>query len=213
MSKGSSLHTRYKTNDGKRVASVTTILNILAKPALMHWAWQCGCNGKDYRKERDAKADIGTGIHEYILCHHKKATPLLTDYTRAEVDQIENGFLKYLEWEREHPLEEIIMVEKPLTSEIYQFGGTPDLVARHNGSVILVDYKSGKGIYDEYRYQLAAYVKLVEGCGHTIDNARILRVGRDESEGFEERVFTNLDREWKLFQHCLEIYNLQKQLK
>jgi len=212
MSK-TSVHTVYKTADGKRVPSVTTILNVLNKPALMHWAWQMGCEGKDYKKERDAKADIGTGIHDMILCHHRNASPILSDYTKDQVDQIENGFLKYLAWEKEHPIEEVVTVEQPMVSEIFKFGGTADLIAKSNGSVILVDYKSGKAIYPEMAYQLAAYIKLAEGLGHKIDNARILRVGRDESEGFEEKVYTNLDKQWKLFMNCLNIYNLQKEMK
>ena len=208
-----SIHTVYKTADGKRVPSVTTILNVLNKPALMHWAWQMGCEGKDYKKERDAKADVGTGIHNAILAHHKKQPMDYKDYTAAEIDQIENGFLKYLDWEKEHPIDEVITVEEPMVSEIFKFGGTADLIAKSNGSVILVDYKSGKAIYDEMAYQLAAYIKLAESKGYKIDNARILRVGRDETEGFEEKVYTDLSKQWKLFMNCLEIYNLQKQLK
>ena len=206
---GTKIHTVYKTADGKIVPSVTTILNVLAKPALIHWAWDLGTKGIDYRKDRDKKADIGTGIHNHILAHHKGEEPDLSEYTATEIDQIENGFLKYLDWEKEHPIE-VIEVEKPMVSEIFRFGGTPDLIAKSNGSVILVDYKSGKAIYDEMAYQLAAYIKLAEGAGFTIDNARILRVGRDEIEGFEERVFTSLEKQWKVFQHCLEIYNLQR---
>lgn len=209
---GTKIHTVYKTADGKRVPSVTTILNVLSKPALMHWAWQMGCEGKDYRKERDAKADIGTGIHNYILSHHKKEKPDLSEYNEEEISQIENGFLKYLDWEKEHPVDEIICVEKPMVSEIFKFGGTADLIAKSNGTTILVDYKSGKAIYPEMAYQLAAYIKLAEGYAYKIENARILRVGRDEDEGFEERVFTNLEKQWKLFIHCLEIYNLQKEI-
>jgi len=212
MSK-TSVHTVYKTADGKRVPSVTTILNVLNKPALMHWAWQMGCEGKDYKKERDAKADIGTGIHNYILSHHKGEKADLSDYNSGEISQIENGFLKYLAWEKEHPIDEVVTVEEPMVSQIFKFGGTADLIAKSNGSVILVDYKSGKAIYPEMAYQLAAYIKLAEGLGYKIDNARILRVGRDETEGFEEKVYTSLDKQWKLFQHCLEIYNLQKEMK
>jgi len=62
-------------------------------------------------------------------------------------------------------------------------------------------------------YQLAAYSQLLSEQNITISKARILRIGRDENEGFEERVTNNLDREFEVFQHCLAIYFIQKELK
>ena len=60
------IHTVYKTQDGEKVPSVTTVLNVLAKPALIYWAWDLGIKGIDYRKYRDDKADIGTLVHKQI---------------------------------------------------------------------------------------------------------------------------------------------------
>jgi len=46
-----------------------------------------------------------------------------------------------------------------------------------------------------------------------VKSARILRIGRIADEGFEERVVNSLAKRWQLFQHCLAIYELQKELK
>ena len=62
-------------------------------------------------------------------------------------------------------------------------------------------------------FQLAAYRWLLRENGYGVDNARILRIGRDETEGFEERAVSDLDDEFQVFLHCLNIYNLQKKLK
>jgi len=77
----------------------------------------------------------------------------------------------------------------------------------------LLDFKTGKGIWPEYFYQLAAYRQLAKEQGHKIEHARILRIGREENEGFEERLATRFDNEFKLFTHCLSIYNLLKIMK
>jgi len=206
------VHTTYKNKEGTRVPGVTTILGVLAKPALIHWAWKLGCEGKDYRKERDQKADIGTMAHAMIMCHLKGEKFDDSDYSKNDIDKAENAFIKYLNWEKEHPFT-AITVEKEMVSEKYRFGGTADLIAKSNGDIILVDYKTGKGIYPEMAYQLAAYKYLAMEQGHEIANARILRIGRDESEGFEEKVFPDLGREWLIFENCLKIYNMQKQIK
>jgi hypothetical protein len=42
-----------------------------------------------------------------------------------------------------------------------------------------------------------------------VASTRILRIGRDESEGFEEVVRTSLETEGEIFLRCLEIYKLR----
>ena len=206
------VHTVYKTQDGERVPSVTTILGILNKPALIHWAWECGTRGEDYRKVRDDAASVGTLAHYLILCHLKGIEPDLSEYSPDDVTRAETCLIKYLDWEKEHPIEPVL-VEAPLVSEKHNYGGTIDCLARLNGDLILIDHKTGKAIYSDMFYQLAAYQELLKENGYEVANARILRIGRDNLEGFEERVATNLDREFSLFHHCLEIYQLQKELR
>jgi len=212
MADKTKIHTVYKTQDGTRVPSVTTALGVLNKPALLQWAWQCGIDGLDYREVRDNAADIGTLAHYLILCHLKGEQPNTEDYSAADIDKAENCLIKYYDWEKENPIE-AVMVETPLVSEQYRFGGTIDCLARLNDELILIDHKTGKGIYPEMFYQLAAYRQLLLENGHAITSARILRIGRDDSEGFEQRVMTDLSKQWKMFEHCLAIYRLQSEIK
>lgn len=206
------IHTVYKTQDGARVPSVTTILGILDKPALLTWAWQCGVDGLDYREVRDNAADIGTLAHLMIMGHLKNEKPDLSEYSSSDINKAENCLIKYWDWEKEHPIEPVL-VEAPLVSEEYGFGGTIDCLARLNGDLILIDHKTGKAIYPEMLHQLAAYSQLLKEAGYLVSSARILRIGRDEQGDFEERIAGNLDKNWTLFQNCLNIYNLQKEIK
>jgi hypothetical protein len=192
------VHTVYKRKTGNRVPGVTTILNEMAKPALIHWAWDLGCKGVDYRKFRDEKAEIGTLLHYMVLCHLKNEKPELKDYTSNQIDLAENCMISYLEWEKLHPLKPLV-IEEPLVSEEWGFGGTPDLLAEMNGDICLIDFKTGKAIYDEYFYQLSAYRQLI--------------VENTETEGFNEAHRLDLGDEFSIFLSCLDIYETKKRIK
>jgi hypothetical protein len=209
------IHTVYKTQDGKRVPSVTTVLGILNKPALLDWAWKCGCDGVDYKAVRDNAADIGTLAHYLIMCHLKGQAPDTSDYSKDDIDKAETCLIKYWDWEKDNPIEPLL-VEAPLVSEIHRFGGTIDCLARDShGDLVLIDHKTGKGIYSEMFYQLAAYAQLLSEQDQkwVVKSARILRIGRDANEGFEERLVYNWDRHFELFKHCLAVYRLQGELR
>lgn len=206
------VHTIYKDKNGKRLPGTTTITGILGKPALIHWAWDLGIKGIDYKKFRDDKADIGSLAHYLIMCHLRNEKPDTSDYTANQISQSENALISFWEWEKSHPMEPVV-IEEPMISEKYGYGGTADLVCKMNGELCLVDFKTGKGIYPEMLYQLAAYRQILKENGHEITNSRILRIGRTENEGFEERPARNLDKQWRIFLACLEVYILQKEIK
>ena len=202
------IHTVYKLKDGTRVPSVTTILGILAKPALIDWAWRCGCEGIDYKAVRDQAGDIGKLAHYLIMCHLKNQKPDTSEYSIQDINKAETCLIKYWDWEKETPIEPVI-VEEALVSEKYGFGGTIDCLAKLNDELILIDHKTGKGIWPEMFYQLAAYRALLEEYGYYITSARILRIGKNENEGFEQRIMIDLSKQWQIFQYCLKIYRLQ----
>lgn len=202
-------HIRYKDSEGKIVPGVTTILGVLNKPALVRWANNLGLQGIDSSKYRDQMADIGTLAHYLIVCHLRKEKPDTSEYSQEDIGKAENCLLSYFEWEKGHKIEPII-VEAPLVSEKFGYGGTVDCYCKMNGDLCLIDFKTGKGIYEEYIYQLAAYERLLLDSGHKVDNVRILRIGRSEDEGFEEKVVKDTETEWEIFRRCLEIYKLKK---
>jgi len=205
-------HTKYIGKDGVQVPGVTTVLGILNKPALVPWANKLGLAGIDSSKYKDKMADIGTLAHLFIMNHLKGEETDTGEFSKNDIALAENCFLSYLEWEKPHAIKPVL-IEKPLVSDRYNYGGTPDCVAYLGDSLELLDYKTGKALYAESFYQLAAYWQLAEEQGYKIDRARILRIGRDANEGFEERVTKNLNGEFTIFWHCLAIYNLRKELK
>ena len=211
-SEKSKAHQRYKTLDGTIVPGVTTITGLRAKPQLIPWANKLGLQGIDSSKYTDEKAEIGTIGHYLILCHLKNETPDLKEYSQTNIDKAENAFLKFLAWEKNHKLEPIL-TEGQLVSERLKFGGCVDFYGKVDGELALVDFKTGGAIYGEMFYQLAGYKLLLTEAGHIVNNQRILRIGRTEDEGFEEKIKTDISREEKIFLDLLDVYYLEKELR
>ena len=205
-------HTIYRLADGNRVPGVTTFLGVLNKPALISWANKLGLQGIDSTKYVDNLADVGTLAHLMILALLKKEELDTSDYSQTQIDLATNSFKSYLKWAKPYKIEPIL-VETPLVSEEYRFGGTPDLLAMVDGASTLIDFKTSKAIYPEHHIQVAAYWVLILEHGYGIDNTMILRIGRDESEGFEVRPIKAIRTSWEIFTHCQAIYELQKQAK
>jgi len=206
------VHTIYKLANGARVPGVTTITGVLNKPALIKWANNLGLQGVDSTKYVDTLADIGTLAHNLVECDLIGAEPDISEYSSKEIDLAENSLLSYFEWKKDKEIE-IIFVEKSLVSEIYQYGGTCDVYAKINGVKTLLDLKTSKAIYPEMTTQVSAYRQLLIEAGHKVESVSILRIGREESEGFEYHKCVNLDLHFEKFVHCLAIYNIDKQLK
>jgi hypothetical protein len=206
-------HTVYKVGK-RRVPGVTTVLGVLAKPALIHWAWDLGCQGIDYKKFRDSLANAGSLAHYLVQCELTGEEPDTSSYSKEIIDLAENAVLKFYEWQKHRKIE-VVLVEEPLVSEEHMYGGTADCVAVVDGELTLIDIKTSKRIYPEMVTQLSAYLKLLEENGYGgIQTARILRIGRTEDEGFEEQVFrvADLADHWSLFEHCLSVYQLKKKI-
>ena len=205
-------HTRYKDTEGVGVPGVTTVLNILNKPALVPWANKLGLQGIQVGKYVDDKADIGTLAHDMIHCHLAQKDCDTSEYSKKQIEQAENCVLSFFDWENNNHIEPILL-EEQLISEDYKFGGSIDIYARIEGQLVLIDLKTGKAIYDNMAYQIAAYSELLIENNHHVDHSIILNIPRAENENFAVRRWDNLDKEFKIFANCLEIYNLQKEIK
>jgi len=205
-------HTIYRLNDGTRVPGTTTITGLLDKPALVGWANDLGLQGINSRDYVDSMAGVGTLAHAMCVAMLTgDLTEDLDEYAPIEVRLARNSAAKFQVWLDEHEFKPIL-IEQPLVSEEHRFGGTVDMYGMLDGMYALVDLKTGKAIYPEMVYQLAAYRQLLIEHGHTVDNVRIVRIGRDESEGFEEQIFGNLDKAWRVFWHLRQIYDLRKEV-
>ena len=207
------IHTRYVNDKDVRVPGVTTILKLLAKPALIHWAWKMGTEGEDYRKRRDKASDIGTCAHYMIECDIKFKEPDLSEYSQTTIDKAENAYLAWVDWCKGFGKYETLDSELALVCNNY--GGMLDWVIEKDGKPILVDFKTSSGIFPEMVYQLAAYKHLWNNhfdARHPIEECYILRIGKEDGV-FEQRRYTDLDKEYGVFEHLLAVHNLKKEIE
>ena len=201
---------RYRLEDGTVVPSVTTVTGLLSKPSLVRWANKLGLEGIDSASVTEQSARIGTLTHAMIRAFllGEAYDPQLADPT--ELRQAEDAFHCFLRWREGHSLRPILC-EASLVSAMLRYGGTPDCYCILDGDPVLLDFKTGKRIYDEYFVQLAAYARLLREQGYPVKELRVLRLGRAE-EDCEERSVTEQEKWFSLFENLLNIYYLRKDL-
>lgn len=207
-------HTVYKLADGTRVPGVTTITGVMDKPALVRWANNLGLQGIKSDAYVDVLADIGTLAHDGIHCHLMNKPWVTDDYSKSDIGMAETCVIKWHYWADQHKIE-VIASEWALVSEQHRYGGTCDIYCMLDGKAALIDLKTGKSIYDEYFTQVAAYVLLLREHKQTVDEAYIVRVGRNDEEGTqpEVKLCTNIDLHIERFLTCRKLYDLNQRIK
>lgn len=210
----------YFNKEGKKLPGTTTILGRWKESGgLLQWAFQQGRAGRNsLYEERDTAADVGTYIHALVEWHieGEGAERPLPDSSldKEAVAKGLKGYDNFLRWEEQSGLF-VVSWEKPLVSEKYQYGGTPDGMFEFKGRIALGDWKSSKKVYTDNILQLAAYLILWEENfpeQPITDGAHIVRFSKDYGD-FEHRSFDNLDLEKKQFLLLREAYDLDKSIK
>lgn len=204
-------HKRYELKDGTYVPGATTITGLENKPVLIKWANNLGLKGIDSNKYVDALANIGSLAHYIIECELSDKKLDLSDSTPNEITMAKNSVDKFHKWKEQNEFE-VIKCEISLVSEIHKFGGTSDIYCMLNGKKTLIDLKTGKACYPEHYCQVSAYEQLLIENGYPVEDVRILRIGRDESEGFDDLGVPNRGLHWRKFLALKEVYYINKKL-
>jgi len=209
-------HQKYKLKDGTLVVGVTTITGQLAKPSLVHWAYNLAIDNIKYWEVTNEAKNVETIVHYLTECKLKGISPdtsTLKDYTQNQIETAKLSYDNFLKWFKTHEIE-ILAIELQLVSEKYRYGGTIDFIAKVDGIVCLVDIKSGSGIYPEMKMQLSAYKQLYEEIyGKKIEVCYIIHIPHVEDKNFVEYRYDNLSKDFWLFYHLLKYYQLKKDLK
>ncbi len=211
--------------DGIEYPSVTTILGILGKgDALLGWAVKCALNyiranmsdetdlesvlhnaAIEWKNARDEAADIGTEIHTLIHKYIKFGK----DAAGVLRPEVENGFLAFLDWEKDHKVQ-WISTELPVVSRVHGFAGTLDAICLFDGKKYLIDFKSSKGFYDGYDMQLAAYRLGAAELGHQTEGCGILRLDKESGQPEWKDYSDKQDQAERAFVALVRFYYLQK---
>ncbi len=220
----------YELN-GVEYPSVTTITGILDKPALIQWAANCAVDyvagnldrlksdnvhegeavleeaRKAHRTVKDEAAGNGTMVHKAIelYINHEPYEDLLA------TDEAKTAFSAFLSWEdKNHVLWE--KTECQVFSVIHGYAGRFDAIAMVNGHRYLVDFKTSKGIWDEMKYQLCAYMQayneMLEEGQEPIENIAILHLDKQTGEPTFKPIEKDVDRMTTLFNFLAMAYYL-----
>jgi hypothetical protein len=168
---------------GKPYVSVTNVLKVLDKPALVYWS-----NREIYRammvnpglsqeeamaapyKTSDAAKSRGTTVHSLVenykhgLDYLEKVDAFFKPYAEA--------FHSFVE---DHKLE-VIENERSVISKKYGYAGTLDMLAHIGGTdkVYIFDIKTGKDVYPEAFLQMSAYRQALDEAGVKVDGMGVI---------------------------------------
>jgi hypothetical protein len=210
---------RYSVSDGGdpfHCPSVTTILNVLNKPALVEWGVRCACDfmaehigdlleredfsieqvmsliekaRQIHNKVKREAANIGTEAHKWLAQYWKAKLDLSPPPGPAGEGPVNNCILASLDWIKRHEVKPLF-IEQPRYSRQFKIVGTPDFIGFVDGVMSVIDYKSTKNIYPEVALQMAPYAGMFEEeFSTTITNRWALRMDKVTGE-FDDRKYT-----------------------
>jgi len=160
--------------DGQPFVSVTTALGVIEKPALRYWAtkqvyWAMALDpslsekealAAPFRKSKSAMSR-GTMVHSMVEAYRHNQ-----EYVNTVPESTRKYAQAFFNWVTDNSVE-VLVQEKSLVSRRYCYAGTFDLLVRfkNSGRVLVVDIKTGKGVYEEVFLQLSAYKHALEENG------------------------------------------------
>lgn len=210
---------RYEAN-GKSVRGVTSILDVLNKPALLNWGVNKAVdhihnafvtNGSidldvldaaRYAHTKMAKgaADTGSIVHKAIEKWIKGGQ--LTEV--FEVDDAELAYRSFLKWEADNKVK-IESAEEMVYSKEHNYAGTYDFICTIDGKRYMGDIKTSNGIYPSYWMQVAAYQQALqeEDPKQKFDGLIIVRCSKDGK--LDVQFNTNYEANRDAFNHCVAL--------
>ena len=186
----------YKV-EGVKVPSVTRVVDGCFPKDLTHWALSIG--QEEYDKVISDALEIGNDTHQWIedYINYGHACTEPEDYISKSVNA-------FLDWTTEYN-PEWVDAERKVYCDKYKYAGTVDAVAKINGRVCVIDFKTSKKIYKPYHLQVTAYAQAIK----RMDGLRrwplgiILRLDKETGK-FEHKVFEP-KHNFNTFKRCLEL--------
>ena len=198
----------YMVGD-RKVPSVTRVVDAVFPKYLVDWAATAGAdwwkenygdgeNLKNYSDMYDGirfahkqishrAQDIGLEVHKWIELYIKIKMingDIATEYPEAVKIPMQN----FHDWVESREIE-WLACEKKVYSRSWEYAGTIDALAKVNGKLCVIDFKTSAKIYKEYYLQVSAYCNAIgEMMGNLPKLGMIVRLDK-EGEKFQEVAF------------------------
>lgn len=213
------------TFEDKPLMGVTTVLGVIAKPALIQWSANMAC---DYLKERateffnnptlfndilkeartahrtkkEKAGDWGTAVHlavEEWIKEKKEPTDL------DEMGML--AFNNFKNWATENKVE-FLESEKHIWSKELWIGGIVDLVFIMDGKKYIGDIKTSSGIYNEAFFQMGAYHLCLEEMGEAKDIEGYIVINLKKDGKIDLKMATDMELNKQAFKNALGLYKI-----
>lgn len=192
--------------DDLRVPGVSTVTGYIDKSGpLMWWAADLARKGIDYMTYRDDLANVGRLVHDSILAHFLGMEVDTYQNSQWEIERAGNSLLSFRNFISKYKVEPI-QVEYELISPKNLFGGRLDFYGKLDGVLTLMDFKTGKRIYDDYFFQAGGYAMLLEEFDLPVEQFVILNIPRSKGEAFEVAFLRKMKPAKRVFKNALGIY-------
>ena len=219
--------------DGKQVPAVTRIVDAVSPKNLTEWAAKAGADWwlENYTDDIEMQAimydgiryahreisreaqNVGSDVHKWIELHIRSKMDdghLFVEYPDDVKVSIEN-FHKWLAMAEKRGIE-WLGSEKKIYSKLWNYAGTIDALARINGELYVIDFKTSAKIYKEYYLQVYGYAQAVHEMINWGDDSNkyypkgmIVRLDKNEYK-FQEVAF---ECEPRVFHNALSIKEFQ----
>ncbi len=221
--------------DGKPMTGVTTILGVLAKPALIGWAAKMAVEHirtyaskdedgeymlvdeellegarKAHAQKRDDAATKGTDLHAIVEAYVKRC--IEAGGKPQELIPDEADIEKFAIWAAQEKVT-FLASERRMYSKDLFVAGTVDIVFEKDGKTYIGDVKTYAKIWDRVPFfQAAGYgFMFSETENKTIDGYCILRLSKDGS--FEALWGFDVEGDTEAFLACVTLYRRLKEFK
>lgn len=137
---------------------------------------------KAHQKALAQAADIGGECHRLIEWTMRTAIGAVAGPKPVVSDAALWAFMAFEDFAKAADLKPLV-IERVVYSTIHGYAGTMDLLARVNGQLTLIDFKTGKGVYAESHLQSAAYATALAEMGYAAPaRALIVRLPKVETD-------------------------------
>ena len=221
------------TLNGKPLIGVTTVLGVIAKPALIQWSANMavdyvrdhivenGLNiyGTDRfeemlgearfssRTKKETAGEWGTTLHKAVENWIKDG-----DYPENLDDMAMRCFCQFMIWANKEGVK-FIESEKHIWNKNLWIGGICDLVIEIKGKKYIADIKTSSGIYNEAFFQMGAYDLCFKEMGEGKDIAGYIVINLTKKGKMEMKMATDMEMNQNAFLSALSLYKIINSLK
>jgi len=224
--------------NGERMTGITTVLSVIAKPALISWAANMAVDyideklpvkrdnnvlsvdaddfkrileeaRKAHTRKKETAGEKGKDIHALIEERIKGAIKNNNGMIDPQAIDENDQIQKFIEWTQDNKVK-FLESELHLYSESKFLGGVCDFVAEIDGEKWIGDIKTG-GVYPEAFYQMAGYQILMEEMKIYPDIKGHIVIGLKNGELVEKRSISNEDNQ-AAFLSALSLYRITQKV-